>query len=176
MLPSFRGPGVLAHLGWVLWSGSSKAAVKVSVERTIFLAHSVAVGRSLVLAGWAQESSTWTPGGGLVGGQLGGRLPNTNLIWNKCTPLFFIFNEGNWGKAKIIQVASGEAGIGSQAEGPWHSICSGRYTKGARLVQLTTNPLVSHVCQAPSPELASQDITLSACQSVPIILKAVINQ
>lgn len=36
-----------------LWSGSYRGTVKVSVGRTIFSAHSMAVSRSLVLPDWA---------------------------------------------------------------------------------------------------------------------------
>lgn len=44
------------------------------------------------------------------------------------------------------------------------------------LTQLTTNALAPCVRPTPSSELASQDITLSTCQSILIILKAAVNQ
>lgn len=72
----------------------------------------------------------WIPGDRVMGAALRVSATYLSYVVVNALSLSFVFNQGNWGKEGVTQVASWGAGVGSQAEGPGHSAGSGRCRKG----------------------------------------------
>lgn len=97
------------------------------------------------------------------------------ISYCKCTLIILCFQSRKLRQRKGHPVARGGPGVGSLAEELDPLLAVEGVTRG-KIDTIGHRSLASRVCQTPSPELASEDITLSPCQSIPIILKAAINQ